>query len=55
VYTPFGWRAARSSHPGGINLLLADGAVRFVPDAIDPPVWRALSTRDGGEVDQPGC
>jgi type II secretory pathway pseudopilin PulG len=54
VYTPFGWRAARSSHPGGINLLLADGAVRFVPDAIDPPVWRALSTRDGGEVDQPG-
>jgi prepilin-type N-terminal cleavage/methylation domain-containing protein len=53
VYTPFGWRAARSHHPGGVNLLLVDGAARFVQDPIDLAVWRALSTRDGGEVDTP--
>jgi prepilin-type N-terminal cleavage/methylation domain-containing protein/prepilin-type processing-associated H-X9-DG protein len=52
VYTPFGWRAARSLHPGGVNLLLADGSARFVQDAIDDAAWRALSTRDGSEVDE---
>jgi len=52
VYTPFGRRAARSNHAGGVNLLLADGSVRFVRDAIDPALWRGLSTRDGGEVDE---
>jgi prepilin-type N-terminal cleavage/methylation domain-containing protein/prepilin-type processing-associated H-X9-DG protein len=49
-YTPYGWRAARSRHPGGVNLLLADGAVQFVDDGIEPGLWRAMSTRQGGEV-----
>jgi len=26
-----------------------DGAVRFISDAVDLAVWKALSTRDGGE------
>lgn len=51
AYTPFGWRAARSTHSGGVNVLLADGAVRFVNDEISLPVWQALATRNGSEVD----
>ena len=41
---------ARSFHSGGVNLLLADGSVRFVHDSIDLASWRGLSTRAGGEV-----
>jgi prepilin-type processing-associated H-X9-DG protein len=44
-----GWKAARSLHGSGVNVLLGDGSVRFVADAIDLPTWRALATRDGGE------
>jgi prepilin-type N-terminal cleavage/methylation domain-containing protein/prepilin-type processing-associated H-X9-DG protein len=54
VYTPFGWRAARSRHPGGVNLLMADGSARFVADDVHLSVWRGLSTRDGGEVAETG-
>jgi prepilin-type N-terminal cleavage/methylation domain-containing protein/prepilin-type processing-associated H-X9-DG protein len=41
---------ARSYHTGGVNLLLADGSVRFVRDGINLGTWRGLSTRNGGEV-----
>ena len=36
-----------SQHAGGIQLLTVDGAVRFVSDTIDYPVWHALGTRNG--------
>ncbi len=49
-YTAMGWRAARSRHNGGVNLALCDGSVRFVADAVDLTVWRALATRAGGEA-----
>ena len=39
-----------SKHPGGVNLLLADGSVRFIKDSIDRTVWRAMGTISGGEV-----
>ncbi len=45
-----GWKAARSRHPGGVNVLMGDGSVRFVKDSIDRPTWRGLATRAGGEV-----
>ena len=45
-----GQAAARSYHPGGVNVLLADGSVRFVRNTIDAATWRALGTRAGGEV-----
>jgi prepilin-type N-terminal cleavage/methylation domain-containing protein/prepilin-type processing-associated H-X9-DG protein len=41
---------ASSEHSGGVNLLLCDGSVRFVPNGISVPTWRALGTRNGGEV-----
>jgi prepilin-type N-terminal cleavage/methylation domain-containing protein/prepilin-type processing-associated H-X9-DG protein len=44
-----GWNA-NSYHTGGVNLLLCDGSVRFVNEGIDLPTWRALGTRNGGEV-----
>ena len=45
-----GWKAARSLHPGGVNVLLCDGHVAFVKDSVDPSAWRGVSTRSGGEV-----
>lgn len=41
---------ASSNHPGGVNVLMADGSVRFAKDGISPTTWRALGTRAGGEV-----
>jgi prepilin-type N-terminal cleavage/methylation domain-containing protein/prepilin-type processing-associated H-X9-DG protein len=41
---------SRSYHPGGVNILLGDGSVRFVKDSIDGQAWRALGTPGGGEV-----
>jgi prepilin-type N-terminal cleavage/methylation domain-containing protein len=41
---------ARSYHSGGINAMLMDGSVRFVNNSIDQATWRALGTRNGGEV-----
>jgi prepilin-type N-terminal cleavage/methylation domain-containing protein/prepilin-type processing-associated H-X9-DG protein len=46
-YTPFGWRAARSRHPGGVNVLFADGSARFIDDTVDLSIWQAVSTRSG--------
>jgi prepilin-type processing-associated H-X9-DG protein len=42
--------AARSFHPGGVNVLFCDGGVRFVRDGLPLAAWRALATRAGGEV-----
>ncbi len=39
-----------SYHPGGVNMVFGDGSVHFVKDSISLIVWRALSTRNGGEV-----
>jgi prepilin-type processing-associated H-X9-DG protein len=49
-FTPYGWRTARSAHPGGVNLIFADGSLQFITDAIDMEVWRAISTIAGNEV-----
>jgi len=43
-------KTARSNHPGGVTLLFCDGHVQFVKDSVSLPTWRAISTRNGGEV-----
>jgi hypothetical protein len=40
---------SRSHHPGLVNSLLADGAVRTFSSQIDQSVWRALGTRESKE------
>ena len=42
-----------SLHPGGANFALVDGSMRMLADSIDPTVYRALSTRAGGEIASP--
>ena len=41
---------AASGHPGGCNILMADGSARFVKSSISLPTWWALGTRNCGEV-----
>jgi prepilin-type processing-associated H-X9-DG protein len=44
------FNAARSYHSGGVNVTFSDGSVRFVKDTVNLNNWRAVSTKDGGEV-----
>ena len=46
----FGNAAANSNHPGGVNMLMCDGSVRFMKDTVNLPTWWALGTKSGGEV-----
>lgn len=41
---------SRSHHRGGVQVVLVDGATRFVSENIDLGVWRSLGTRGGGEI-----
>ncbi len=40
---------SRSFHNGLVNVVYLDGSVHVVADTIELPIWRALSTRGGGE------
>ncbi|NLF69693.1 MAG: DUF1559 domain-containing protein [Candidatus Anammoximicrobium sp.] len=46
--TPGGMTPA-SHHPGGLNVALCDGSVRFIAYAVSPQVFRALITKAGAE------
>ncbi|MBX3427203.1 MAG: DUF1559 domain-containing protein [Pirellulales bacterium] len=43
-------RGFRSLHPGGVHFAMADASVQFLSEGIDHQLYRALSTRNGGEV-----
>ena len=47
--------AARSRHPGGVNVGMADGSVRYVKNTVNLLSWRALSTTQGDEVISSDC
>jgi prepilin-type N-terminal cleavage/methylation domain-containing protein/prepilin-type processing-associated H-X9-DG protein len=42
--------SASAYHPGGVNALFMDGAVRFATNGVGLSVWQAIATRSGGEV-----
>ena len=42
--------AARSRHPGGVNVAMVDGSVRFFKDGVNLQIWRYASTIAGAEV-----
>ena len=53
IYT--GWPdlySFRSRHPGGLQFAFADGSVHFISQSIAPITYRALASRNGGEVVQ---
>jgi prepilin-type N-terminal cleavage/methylation domain-containing protein/prepilin-type processing-associated H-X9-DG protein len=39
-----------SQHPGGANVLFADGSVKFIKSSIAQTTWWGLGTKAGGEV-----
>jgi prepilin-type N-terminal cleavage/methylation domain-containing protein/prepilin-type processing-associated H-X9-DG protein len=41
---------ASSNHPGGCNVTMCDGSVRFIKASISMPTWWALGTKENGEV-----
>jgi prepilin-type N-terminal cleavage/methylation domain-containing protein/prepilin-type processing-associated H-X9-DG protein len=47
---PTGSAPPSSNHPGGVNMALSDGSVRFIKDSVGLQTWWALGTRNGGEV-----
>ena len=42
--------AARSRHPGGVQVAMCDGSCRFISDTIALDTWRWLGTGAGKEV-----
>jgi prepilin-type processing-associated H-X9-DG protein len=44
--------APRSYHPGGVNLSLCDGSVRFVSDNVTATSWQAVLSAAGGETEK---
>jgi prepilin-type processing-associated H-X9-DG protein len=42
--------ASRSRHPGGVNVLKADGSVHFISQTINLKTWQAMGAMSGGEV-----
>ena len=47
TYTMVG---ASSYHPGGVNVALLDGSVKFIKNSVSPRTWWAIATKAGGEV-----
>ncbi len=41
---------ANSEHPGGVNVLLGDGSVRFIKNTVNVTTWRSMGSRNLGEI-----
>ena len=42
--------STRSFHPGGVNLAMADGAVRFITSGVDAQAYKSIGSRNGEEI-----
>jgi prepilin-type N-terminal cleavage/methylation domain-containing protein/prepilin-type processing-associated H-X9-DG protein len=47
---PWGTAPPNSMHPGGVNVCMSDGSVKFIKDSVNLNTWWGLGTRNGGEV-----
>ena len=48
-----GWlgaSTATSNHPGGVNVGMGDGSVKFIKDSVSIQAWWGLGTRNLGEI-----
>ena len=50
AYTDEVHTAARSSHPGGVNVVFGDGHVAFYSNSVSLLLWQALATVAGEEI-----
>jgi prepilin-type N-terminal cleavage/methylation domain-containing protein/prepilin-type processing-associated H-X9-DG protein len=46
----WGAHTASSHHPGGVNILLCDGSVKFIKSSIAREAWWALGTQANGDI-----
>jgi len=46
----YGWGLAGSMHPGGCNITLGDGSVRFISETSDQLILRAIGSINQAEV-----
>jgi prepilin-type processing-associated H-X9-DG protein len=44
------WRLAQTSHPGGMNVALADGSARSLSSSISNDTWWAACTPAGNDL-----
>jgi prepilin-type processing-associated H-X9-DG protein len=42
-----------SDHGGGVNVVFADGAIRFIQEDVDPKIWWAWASRAGDSIGPP--
>lgn len=45
-----GHYTARSRHPTGVNVVMCDGAVRFVTNSVALSTWQAVGSMNGGDT-----
>jgi hypothetical protein len=43
---------SRSHHAGIVTIAMMDGSTASIANSVEAAIWRALSTRSGGEVQQ---
>jgi prepilin-type processing-associated H-X9-DG protein len=46
--------SASSDHPGGVNVMLADGSVTYLSESMQPTIWRLLGSINDGRITEPG-
>jgi len=45
-----GFQTSRSMHPGGVQVVLCDASVTYIPETVELVVWRSLLAQASGNV-----